>query len=426
LSLRRILGLPSLVFYGVGIILGAGIYSVVGAAAGRAGDSLWLSFVVAALAALLTALSYAELSSLDPSAAAEFAYLRRAFPRWPQAGSVVGLLVAFSGAATVATVATAFAGYLRDLVDGLAAAAIAWTLIALAAALNVVGVRQAGWVNVVFTLVEAAGLVVFVYLGSRTDGFGDALAATPQAGVAAGAALVFFSFLGFENIVNLAEEAKEPERDVPRAIFVSLAIVSLIYVLVALAAVALVPAAELGASDAPLADAARSSAPRLAGALGGVALFATANTALVSMLVASRVVFGMARDGALPRAFSAVLAGRKTPWRAVLAVAAVASALIPVGAVGLLASLSSFAALFAFAGVNVALIVLRYREPRAVRRFRVPLAIGRLPILPALAGATALALLTQVERNALLTGVAVLVVLGGVAWRFSGGRPRRG
>jgi amino acid transporter len=199
------------------------------------------------------------------------------------------------------------------------------------------------------------------------------------------------SFLGFENVANLAEEAKQPQRDLPRAIFLSLGVATLLYVLVALAAAALLPAGDLAGSQAPLADAVRARSPSLAGALGGIALFATANTTLVSMLVSARVIFGMARDGDLPKPLAAVLSGRKTPWLATVVVAAAAAALVPFGRVEIVASLSSFAALLAFAAVNVALIVLRYREPGGKRPFRVPGAIGRFPILPAVATATTIA-----------------------------------
>jgi APA family basic amino acid/polyamine antiporter len=410
MALRRALGLAGLTFYGVGTILGAGIYSVLGVAAGEAGEGLWMSVVISAAVALLTALSYAELSAAWPRTAAEFTYLRAALPRWPAVGLTIGLLVALSAAATSATVAIAFAGYLRSFVE-VPLAIVAWALLASAVALNVIGLEASGWVNAAFTLLEAGGLVLFVGLGATSDSFGQAFAAAPSWGVVSGAALIFFAYLGFEHITNLAEESKEPERDLPRAIFVSLAIATVLYVAVALAAVALVPAEQLAESQAPLADAARGRSTVIAGALGGVALFATANTALVSMLVASRMVFGIARENELPERLAAVLERRKTPWLAILVVGAVAAALVPFGNIGVVSSMSSFAALLAFAGVNVALIVLRYREPERERPFRVPGAIGRFPILPALGAIATIAIATQLERAALLGGVIILAAI---------------
>ncbi len=424
MPLRRTLGLPSLTLYGVGIILGAGVYSVIGVAAGRTGEGLWSSFVIGALVALLTALSYAELATSHPRASAEYAYLRRAFPRGRPAAFATGGLVALSGAATSATVALAFARYLQDFVT-ISPVLVALALLALATAVNVVGLQASSWVNAIFTLIEAGGLVLFVVLGTRADGFGDALAATPHTGLISGAALVFFAFLGFENIANLAEEAREPARDLPRAILGSLGIATALYVLVALAAVALVPAAELAASDAPLADAARSASRRVAGALGGIALFATANTALVSLLTASRVIFGIARDGDLPRPLAATLPGRDTPWVASLVVLGLACALLPLGNLGVISSVSSFAALVAFAAVNAALIALRLREPGLARPFRVPGAIRGVPVLPVLGGLAALALVTQLAPLALAIGGGALVALVALALVWSQGRAPR-
>ena len=417
MPLKRTLGLAGLTFYGLGIILGAGIYSVIGVAAGEAGEALWISFVVSGVVSLITALSYAELSTMHPETSAEFAYLRRALPRWPAVALVTGLLVALSGTATSATVAIAFAGYFTSLLEA-PPLLVAWAVLLGAFALNLVGVQQSGWVNTTFTLIESGGLIVFIVLGATTGAFADALSSAPTLGVLSGTALVFFSFLGFENVANLAEEAKEPERDLPRAIFLSLGIATALYILVALAAVALLSGDELAGSQAPLADAARERSERIAGGLGGIALFATANTALVSMLVASRVVFGIARQGEIPHALAALLPKRRTPWVATLLVAGVAAALVPFGTVAVVASVSSFASLLAFAGVNLALIVLRYTEPRKRRPFRVPGAIGRFPILPAVGMATTLGVATQLDSAALLGGFLALAVFAAYAsWR---------
>jgi basic amino acid/polyamine antiporter, APA family len=415
MPLKRALGLGALSFYGIGIILGAGIYSVLGAAAGVARDALWQSFVVSSVVALLTALSYAELATTYPQASAEFTYLRKAFPEWRGVALATGLLVALSGAATAGTVAIAFGGYFRGFVD-VPAPLVAWLLIAACAALNLVGVKQSGWVNTLFTLLEAGGLVLFIGLGVQSDSFGDALAAVPHAGVIPGTALVFFSYLGFENIANLAEEAKHPARDLPRAIFISLGVASVLYVLVALSAIALMPAEQLSASPAPLADAARARSQMFASALGGIALFATANTALVSILVASRVVYGMARERELPAVLDEVSRRSETPWLSVVLVALVASALVPFGNVALVASVSSFASLLAFSGVSLSLIVLRYRAPDQARPFRVPLHIGRFPVLPALGVASTVAVATQLETTALYGGGGALVLFGAYSY----------
>jgi APA family basic amino acid/polyamine antiporter len=409
MELKRTLGAPALTLYGLGTILGAGIYSVLGAAAGVSGAGLWLSFLVSAAIATLTALSYAELSTALPRAGAEYVYLREAVPRHRVVGFTVGLLMAASGAATAATVALAFAGYLGIPVPALV---IALVLLAVIAGVAIIGVRQSATVAIVFTLIEAGGLVAVIAVGVSVPGFGAALGELPgPAEAVAGASLVFFSYLGFENIANLAEEAERPERSLPRAILLSVAIATALYVLVALAAVALMPAEQLADSDAPLSDAVATASPRVAGALRGIALFATANTALASTMSASRVLFGMARDGDLPRPLAALLPGRQTPWLATLVVAALAAALTPLGGVEVVASVSSFAALLAFAAVNAAVVILRRRDPDRARPFRVPLAIAGVPVLPAIGALAALGLLVRLPVAALLIGAGLIAII---------------
>lgn len=411
-TLKRSLGPFLLTFSGLGIILGAGIYSVIGVAAGITGESVWLAFVASGAVAAFTAVAYAELATTYPKASAEFTYIERALPEVPSVATTIGLLVGFSGVATAASVALAFGGYLVGFVD-VPPILTALVLLGVVVLVNVIGTRQAASVTALFTLVEICGLVAVIVVGANSPRFGDALASVPSASLAQGTALVFFAFLGFENIANLAEEAKRPSRDLPIAIFASLGIATLLYVLVALAVVALVSPATLGASDAPLVTAVRAGDPRIAGALGGVALFATANTALASILVASRVLYGMGRAKALPALLGRLLPKRKTPWLATVVTGAVAIALLPLGEVALVASVSSFAALVAFVCVDIALIVLRRRDPDRERPFRVPGAIAGVPVIAVVGILASVALMTQLDPRALVIGVVALAVLFG-------------
>jgi APA family basic amino acid/polyamine antiporter len=413
--LRRTLGWPSLTAYGVGAILGAGIYSVIGAAAGRVGAGMWIAFAIAAIVALITALSYAELATMFPRAGAEFVYVRRALPHHGAFAFTAGTMMAAAAAATVATVSIAFNGYLSSFLDA-PSVVVAPLLVVFLASVAIVGIRESTWMVAVFTCIEAAGLVVVVVLGATSERFGAAVLAAPTSHLLSGAALVFFSYLGFENIVNLAEETKDPERNLPRAILLSLGFSTALYILVAIAAVALLPAAELARSDAPLADAVRGRSPSLAGALGGVALFATANTAMAAIMSGSRILYAMADAGELPGVLSSVLKRRRTPWLATIAIAMLALALLPLGSVAVVASISSFACLLAFAVVNASVIILRLREPRRARPFRVPLSLGRLPILPLLGALSALLLASQLDRVSIACGAGLIVVsLGGYA-----------
>ncbi len=408
-SLKRTLGLASLTLYGVGTILGAGIYSVLGAAAGQAGESLWLSFALSGAIVALTALSYAELATMYPKAGAELVYLRNALPRARAWQLVAGLLVVASGAATAATVALAFAGYLGDWVE-LPSFVVSLLLLAVLTGVALWGITQSAWVNAIFTVIEVGGLCLVIYVGFGADHFGDALVANPSVDVLGATALVFFAYLGFENIANLAEESKDPVKHLPLAILFSLALSVLIYVLVALAAVALLPPEQLAQSEAPLSDALRKASPKLVPVLRGIALFATANTALAALLSGGRLLYGMAKADALPARVAAVLPKRKTPWLATLLVAALAIMLVAVGELPVVASVSSFASLIAFASVHVALIVLRIREPDHERPFRVPLAIRSVPVLPVLGVVTTLGLITQIKPEALLVGAILIAV----------------
>lgn len=417
-GLHRTLGLGSLTFYGVGLILGAGIYSILGPAAGVAGEALWWSFLLGSCAALLTGLSYAELATMLPQAGAEYVYLREAWPGAPWLAGTLGWVLVVAGMATTATVAMAFAGYASLFVMA-PPWVIAVALIVASAALNMVGVREASWANIALTLIEAAGLVALIIIGIRQPAFGHAFLAAPHGGVLAGAALIFFSYLGFEDIANLAEEATHPGRDIPRAICISVAISTLLYVLVAVSAVALLPPEQLAASASPLADAIHAGAPGLAGALGGVALFATANTALIIIMAASRLLLGMARGGDGPRALTRMLPGRGTPALAIGGAGGGALLFLPLGGIGQVGSVASMLSLGAFACVNLALVRMRFTCPDAERPYRVPLALGHVPILTVLGLLCVIGLLTQFAREAYgIAGAALFVafVLQAVPW----------
>lgn len=427
-KLKRSLGTVSLSLYGLGAILGAGIYSVIGEGAGIAGEGLWLCFVGAGTVALLTALSYAELATLYPKAGGEFVYLRRALPEHDWVAFTVGTMVALSSAATVATVAIAFGGYLGEFVQ-LPAWIAASLLVFVLTLIGLWGVRESTLVTAVLTVVEVLGLGLVIWAGTQGGPLADALGTIPSFEMLTGASVVFFSFLGFENIVNLASETKDPGRSLPRAILASLCGAIVLYVLVALAVVAVAEPRELAESSAPLSTAVRKTSPELASALSAIALFATANTALASILSGSRVLFGMADERQLPDPLAAVLAGRKTPWVATLVLSGVAAALLPLGNVGAVASVSSFAALVAFLLVNVAVVVLRRRSPTLKRPFRVPLAVSGIPVPAALGAALTLLLLVRLPPLGIAIGASVLVALAVGRWlatRIASARHRRG
>jgi APA family basic amino acid/polyamine antiporter len=411
MQLKPVLGPVQLIFYSIGVIIGAGVYSVIGTAAGLAQSALWLSFLVSAVVASLTALSYAEMATAFPHAGAEYVYVRRAFPHADWLAFGVGAVILIGGAATAATVAVAFGGYLRIFADWPVALS-ALILLAACTAVNIVGLRESSWINVLFTSIEIAGLVLVIAVAFTVDArSAEAVpASAAEPAILAAAALLFFVYLGFEHIANMSEEVRHPARDLPLALLVSLGVTTALYIAVAFAAIALATPAELAASEAPLASAVQRAWPGADRLLSAIALFATANTVLITLVAMSRLAFSMARDREIASVFARLLPVRQTPWASALLMFAMAAALLPVGSVKFLAQMSSFAALVAFLAVNVALIALRYRMPEHRRPFRVPFAVGRLPVLPLLALASIALLLTHFDWQIYVAGVAALAL----------------
>ena len=409
MRLKPVLGPFELVFYSVGVIIGAGVYSVLGAAAGLAQHDLWISFLVSAAVALLTALSYAEMATSFPEAGGEYVYVRRAWPRADWLAFGIGALILIGGSATAATVAIAFGGYLRVFVDWPAPLS-AVLLLAGCTAFNIWGMRESSWMNVLFTSVEVIGLLLVVAAAWMYDGPPPQTAPVTETSVMAAAALLFFVYLGFEEVANLAEEARNPSRDLPFALFVSLAATTALYIAVALAALSLASPSELAASAAPLAAAIEKAWPRAAGLLSAIALFATANTVLITVIATSRVAFSMARDKEIPGGFAQLLLRRQTPWAAALLTCAMAAVLIPIGSVKILAEMSSFAALAAFLAVNASLLVLRRRQPGRKRPFRVPFMLFGVPLPPVLAIVAIGVLLFHFEWQIYAAGAIALAV----------------
>jgi APA family basic amino acid/polyamine antiporter len=407
MHLKRTLGPIQLTFYSIGVIIGAGVYSVIGAASAIAQQSLWLSFVVGGFVALLTALSYAEMTTSFPTAGAEYSYVRRALPRAGWLAFMVAMIILIGASATAATVAVAFGGYLREFFE-IPTLVSALLLLVGCTVLNVIGLKESSWANITFTLVEIGGLLLVIAAGLSKESVAASFQPLPHPGVIEAAAVLFFVYLGFEEIANLAEEVKKPARDIPIALFVSIAVTTGLYVMVALTVLALATPAELAGSDAPLALAVQKIWPNSGPIMSAIALFATANTVLITLIATSRLLFSMARDRVIHESFATLSSTRQTPAVAALLTLVVAAILVPLGNVKTLAEASSFSALLAFLVVNTALVILRYREPKHHRPFRVPLSLGNLPVLPLVAIACIIVLLGYFERGIYIAGTVVL------------------
>ncbi len=413
-TLRRAVSTPLLYFFILGDILGAGVYVLVGSIARESGGAVWLPLLVALGLACLTAGSYAELATKYPKAGGSAHYAGRALG--PAAGSLVGFCMLAAGVVSVAALSRAFAAdYLRALVTLPTAVVVVVFLTALAL-LNVYGIKESLRANVAATLVELGGLVLVIGLGAWVIFRGDAdpgrLAevGTAEQGVAgatlAGAVLAFYSFVGFETSVNLAEEVAEPRRSYPRALFGALLTAGGVYLLIGLVAGAAVPTDRLANSSGPLLEVVRSAGGVPDELFAVVALVAVANGALLTGIMSSRLAYGMAREGLLPRALGRVLPGRRTPWVAIAVTAVVSLLLALTGEVASLAETLVLLLLVVFAAVNVSVLILR-REPDEAEHFRVPVVVPWLGLI------SCLFLFTRIGaevwlRGSLLIGIGVL------------------
>lgn len=417
-SLKREIGLPEATAYGVGIILGAGIYALIGEAAGIAGNAVWISFAIGAVISSFTGLSYAELSSIFPKAAAEYVYVGRA------CGSrllafLAGWLIIFTEIVSAATVSLGFAGYFHGLF-AFPLIPVAMSLIVLLSIINFYGIKESARTNLLFTGIEILGLLLIVALGVQNFGKVNYLEAPNGiVGILAASALIFFAYIGFEDVANIAEETKDPERNVPRALILSIVITTALYILVAFSVVSLANWSDLGASSAPLAHAAsKALGEGSQWVMSLIALFATTNTVLILLVVGARMLYGMANEGSLPRTLARVHVKRRTPWIAVICMMIFSILFVLLGDIELIASITSSGAFITFALVNTSLIHLRYKEPELRRPFKVPINIGKLPILPLLGLISCLFMLFQFEFRILLS-LIVFLVLGAIAYRMS-------
>lgn len=409
-TLRRSLNLLETTLGGVGIILGAGIYALVGAVAGEAGNGTWLSFLLAAAMSATIGLCYAELASMFPRAGADYEYTRRALGG--RSAFVVGWLMVIGNIIAAATVALGFAGYVAVFLD-VDVRVTAVVALAVATAIAFYGIEETVRVTIVGTLVEVAGLALVIAIGVPHLGEVDFLDFNKGVGgVLSGAALVMFAFLGFSQIATLAEEAEDARRVVPLAMVLSIAVTAALYVLVAVAAVAELGWEALSASEAPLAAVAASAlGDRASDLVGVIALFSTANTMLLLLVAASRMVYGMASEAALPRFLAWVHPGRRTPARAILLSWLLASAFALSGEIAFVAGATNFAVFVGFAAVCVSLVVLRRRWPDAPRPFAVPLTVLGVPPLALLGVAFVVVMTAQLKTDVLILG-AVLFAAG--------------
>ncbi|WP_405177423.1 APC family permease [Nocardia sp. NBC_01377] len=426
-ELKRVMGPGLLLLFIIGDILGTGIYALTGKVANQVGGAVWVPFLVAFLVALVTGFSYLELVTKYPHAAGAALYTHKAF-----GVHFLTFMVAFtvmsSGITSAATASRAFAANFAeafefDLSTGIGVTLVALAFILVVAAINLRGVAEGVKLNVVLTCVELSGLLIVIVIGLWALGFGngdfgrivefDTGDRSALGGVIVATTLAFYAMVGFEDSVNMAEECKEPSRIFPKVLLAGLLLTGLIYVVVSITAIALVPAEELGQGDTPLLKVVEAGAPGFPTHIFAfITMFAVANSALINMLMASRLLYGMARQGVIPRPLGAVHAYRRTPHLAIAFTTVLALGLILfVGEVPELGGTTALLLLTVFTIVNVAVLVLR-RDTVEHKHFRTPTA------LPVVGAITCGFLVTPwTDRNTDQYVIAgILLAIGAALW----------
>lgn len=391
--LAQTIGGWQIMFYGLGSMLGAGIYALIGKAAGGLGNAVWLAFLMAMIGAMLTGLSYACVGGRYAKAGGA-AYVTQRGLRNPLLSYVIGIAVMMSGLTSMATGSQAIIGQVKELLqwqpDDFSIKLASIGVVFLVGCVIYRGIRESMWLNILCTVIEASGLLFIIAVGVRYWGSvnylqspGDTAAGGVGSGITfalimQGAVLTFYSFIGFEDILNVSEEVKNPSKNVPFGLIGAMILATVIYMAVAITAVSVVPWQELAKSDAPLMEVARRAAPWFTGikpVYGFITIFAIGNTALLNYLMGSRLLYGMSRQGLLPAVLGSVHAKRQSPHVAVVVLFGIVSVLILSGSVKQLAESTVLLLLIVFTVVNIALVILKRRPGEPSGGFEPPMLV---------------------------------------------------
>lgn len=392
-KLKRSLGFWDVLMFGVGGIVGAGIYAIIGKAADLSGNMLWLSFVIAAIVALLTGLSYAEFVSRYPDSGGSFEYIKQGLGR--KTAFSMSVFMAFTGIVAAAAIAISFADYLSRLIN-FPSWIIVILVISLMAFFNIIGAKYSSYYNAFATVVTLVGLGAVVLVSLPEFGSTPLLQTNDRgwSGLMAGGALIFFSYIGFEDLVKMAEETKEPRKNMPKAVMISGIVVLLVYVSIAVSAVSVLDWEKLSNSSGPLAAVIEEKLGTWgATSLVIIALFATSKTILSNILGTSRLIYDVARDSekSFLKKFTTISGIGNAPNYAILAISLVSICFGLIGDLKIVASISNIFIFIVFGMVNIALLNLRYKkrsEQEEKPPFYIRLNINNIPI------PTVLALLT--------------------------------
>jgi APA family basic amino acid/polyamine antiporter len=424
-ELKRSLGFWGATGIGIGAIIGTGIFVLIGVASGIAGPGVILSFVIAGFVALLTGLSTAELSSFIHESGGSYIYTTKAFGAFP--GFVVGWMKSFDYIVGASAVSVGFAAYftyfagIPATTGTLVIVATVWPLVLML--LNVKGIQEASWTNNLLVALKILALLIFIMVGAAalisSGNYSNYYPFFPRgfSGVMSGAAIIFFAFIGFNTIAVMAEEVKNPEKNVPRAILFAFAVCTAIYIGVSLVAVGIMNWEALGSSSAPLEFALKTITDNIfiLQFVAISALFATTSVIMASIMGGSRALFAMARQGVLPKVLSTI-SRQNVPVFTILLSGFIISGIVLVtdGNLDWLASLFNFGTLLTFFFINLSLLRLRKLMPDAKRSFKVPL----YPYTPVFAMISCIVLAFYLNANAVITAFFFLVI-GIVVYYFN-------
>lgn len=411
MGLKKELSLFQTTLYGVGIIVGAGIYVLLGPGAGIAGNSIWISFIIAAIIATFTGLSYAELSSMFPKDAAEYVYTKNAFKSNLLAFLIQWIMV-ITLIISAATVALGFGGYFSFLFN-VSPVYAAIGLIIILSIISYIGIKQSARFNILSTSLEVLGLVLVILLGMYFFGKTDVdyfASKSGITGILSATGLIFFAYIGFEELVNLSEETKNASRVIPKALVLSLIISTILYILVSLSAVGILGADALASSKAPLVEVVSKAIPSsiTTWSMSLIALFSTSNTVLVILIVASRMLYGLSCNNAMP-GICKTTGARGTPYISIIIVMVITLLSLLIGGIKTIASLTDIGIFIVYIFVNFALIRLRYSAKNIERKFKSPVNIGKFPLLALFGILTVLVMLFHFELKLLLFEFIIII-----------------
>ena len=430
-KLKRTVNLFHATLFGIGLILGAGIYVIIGDAAEIAGNLLWISFIISSFLAICTGFSYAELSSIFPKSAAEYVYVKNSLGI-SSVSIFVGCLTIFVGIVSASAVAIGFSNYLSVFLPGYPKILFSLLVIAILSFINFYGIRESIWFNTIFTLIELSGLVIIIFIGfmfgnfNSVNFFESPLTNTSQVQtffnsiglIFASSAIIFFAYYGFENIPNIAEETKNPSKTISKAILLSIIITTIIYVLVAISSLSLATWQEISSSDVPLSlilEKVFETKGNLI--ISAIAIFATTNTVLMMLVSSSRIIYGMSKDGALLYFFSKIHKTRNTPWLATIITGLLSTIVIIVSSnnISFVSKIAVFGIFTVFTFVNFSLIFLKLKKtsllPQQQHQSFYSLNYKRVPIFALVGVIISFIMLLQFEFTIIFSSLVIMCIL---------------